>query len=94
MAVFVIGDLSRAASLSAARAHNHRTKVPLGATAQASLEAAVAELDRLPALDARSIALAAHALNNFLTVSGAVVELLIPVLRGHPHPQVRPPSCS
>jgi signal transduction histidine kinase len=60
----------------------------LGATAQASLEAAVAELDRLPALDARSIALAAHALNNFLTVSSAVVELLVPVLRDHPEPQV------
>ena len=48
------------------------------AEAQANLERAVEELDRLPALDLHSIALAAHALNNFLTVSGGVVELLIP----------------
>lgn len=58
------------------------------AKAQASLERAVEELDRLPALDARSIALTAHALNNFLTLSSGVVELLIPVLRDHPEPQV------
>src|SRR2546423_10725663 len=58
------------------------------AEAQANLERAVAELDRLPALDLHSIALAAHALNNFLTVSGGVVELLIPALRGHPDRQV------
>ena len=58
------------------------------AEAQANLERAVAELDRLPALDLHSIALAAHALNNFLTVSGGVVELLIPTLRGHPDRQV------
>ena len=58
------------------------------ARAQASLEAALGELDKLPALDARSIALAAHALNNFLTVSGGVVELLIPALREHPDRQV------
>ena len=58
------------------------------AKAQASLEAAVGELDKLPALDARSIALAAHALNNFLTISGGVVELLIPALRDHPDRQV------
>jgi signal transduction histidine kinase len=58
------------------------------ARAQASLEAAVGELDKLPALDARSIALAAHALSNFLTVSGGVVELLVPKLREHPDPQV------
>jgi two-component system, sensor histidine kinase and response regulator len=58
------------------------------AQAQASLEAAVEELDKLPALDARSIALAAHAMNNFITISGGVVELLIPALRDHPDPQV------
>jgi len=58
------------------------------AEAQANLERAVEELDRLPALDLHSIALAAHALNNFLTVSGGVVELLIPTLRGHPDRQV------
>ena len=41
--------------------------------AQADLEHAVRELDRLPALDVHSIALAAHALTSFLTVTGAVV---------------------
>lgn len=58
------------------------------ARAQAELEHAVEELTRLPALDVRSIALAAHALTNFLSVTGAVVDLLIPVLREHPDRQV------
>ena len=58
------------------------------ARAQASLEQAVAELDKLPAVDARSIALAAHALNNFLTVSVAVVDFLLAALRDHPERQV------
>jgi two-component system, sensor histidine kinase LadS len=56
--------------------------------AQAELERAVEELDRLPALDRHSIALAAHALNNFLTVSGGVVDLLIPALRQHPDARI------
>jgi two-component system, sensor histidine kinase LadS len=46
------------------------------ARAQANLEQAVAELDKLPALDARSIGLATHALGNFLTVSDGVIALL------------------
>jgi len=58
------------------------------ARAQADLERAVEELDKLPALDLHSLALAAHALNNFLTVSRGVVELLIPTLEGHPDRQV------
>jgi len=58
------------------------------ARAQAELERAVDELSRLPAVDLHSIALAAHALNNFLTVSGGVVAHLIPALRGHPDRQI------
>ena len=58
------------------------------ARAQADLERAVEELARLPAVDLQAVALAAHALNNFLTVAGGVVDLLIPVLRGHPDPQI------
>jgi signal transduction histidine kinase len=58
------------------------------ARAQAELEHAVEELGRLPALDVRSIALASHALTNFLSVTSAVVDLLIPVLREHPDRQV------
>jgi signal transduction histidine kinase len=56
--------------------------------AQAELERALEEIDQLPAVDVHSVALAAHALNNFLTVTRGVVDLLIPVLRDHPEPQV------
>jgi signal transduction histidine kinase len=59
------------------------------ARAQASLEEAVAELDRLPALDAQSIGLSAHALSNFLTVSSVVVDFLLTALHSHPDRQVR-----
>jgi two-component system, sensor histidine kinase LadS len=59
------------------------------AQAQASLDEAMAELDKLPALDARSIGLASHALFNFLTVADAVIDLLITTLRDHPDQQVR-----
>jgi signal transduction histidine kinase len=58
------------------------------ARAQADLERAVEEIARLPALDVHSIALAAHALSNFLTVSRAVVDHLLPILRLHPDRQV------
>ena len=56
--------------------------------AQADLERAVAELDKLPALDAGSLGLTAHALNNFLTVSFAVVEFLLDALRNHEDQEV------
>ena len=56
--------------------------------AQRELERAVMEIDTLPAIDVHSVALAAHALSNFLTVSSGVVDLLLPALRSHPDPQV------
>jgi signal transduction histidine kinase len=56
--------------------------------AQVELERALEEIDHLPAVNLHSVALAAHALNNFLTVSRGVVDLLIPVLHGHPDAQV------
>ena len=56
--------------------------------AQDALARAVEELDKLPALDVHSIHLTAHALNNFLTVSRGVLDLLIPALREHPDRQV------
>jgi signal transduction histidine kinase len=56
--------------------------------AQSELERAVEEIDRLPAVDVHSVALAAHALGNFLTVSRGVMDLLIPMLQGHPDRQV------
>jgi signal transduction histidine kinase len=58
------------------------------ARAQADLERAVTQLQRLPALDTQSVALAVHALQSFLAVTSAVVERLIPALRDHPEPQV------
>lgn len=74
---------------SPGRSSNPKQEVAAAiARAQADLERAVEELDRLPAVDLHSIALAAHALNNFLTVSNGVVDLLIPMLRDHPEPQV------
>jgi signal transduction histidine kinase len=58
------------------------------ARAQADLEHAVHELERLPSLDVNAIALAAQALTSFLTVTGVVVDLLIPLGRTHPDRQV------
>ncbi|MBX3301011.1 MAG: hypothetical protein KF693_02220 [Nitrospira sp.] len=46
------------------------------ARAQLELEEALAELDAMPALDSRAVALAAHLLNNYLTVTGGTVDLL------------------
>ena len=57
--------------------------------AQADLEAALEELGRLPALDAQSIALSAHVLNNFLAVLVAVTELLLKELHDHPDARIR-----
>ena len=58
------------------------------ARAQADLEHAVRELERMPSLDVHSIAMAAHALGSFLRVTGAVIEMLIPLGREHPDRQV------
>jgi signal transduction histidine kinase len=46
------------------------------ARAQLELEEALAELDAMPALDSRAVALAAHMLNNYLTVTGGTVDLM------------------
>jgi signal transduction histidine kinase len=56
--------------------------------AHAALNKALADLDQLPVVDTKTIGLVAHALNNFLMVSGAVVELLKQTLQGHPEPRV------
>ncbi len=44
--------------------------------AQADLEEALAELEKIPAFDTSSVAFVAHALNNFLGVTGGTVELI------------------
>jgi signal transduction histidine kinase len=58
------------------------------ARAQSNLDQALADLANVSALDARSVELAAHALNNFLTVAEVVVGLLLRSLRDHPERQV------
>ena len=57
--------------------------------AQAELEQALSELEKMPAFDPRAVAFSAHALNNYLAVTGGTVELLLRSLVGHPDPQIR-----
>jgi len=57
--------------------------------AQAALEAALEDLEKLPAFDPGTAAYTAHALSNYLQVTGATVLLLINALENHPDPQVR-----
>lgn len=59
------------------------------ARAQAELEDALSKLEKMPTFDASSVAFAAHALNNYLTVSGGAIELIMMRLADHPDPQVR-----
>src|SRR5262249_13411488 len=47
------------------------------------------ELEKLPAFDPSSVAFAAHALNNFLTVTEGAVELLLMRLADNPDPELR-----
>lgn len=58
-------------------------------TARAHLEQALADLDRLPAIDHSTLAFTAHALNNYMTVTGGTVELLQQALSDHSDPQVQ-----
>ena len=56
--------------------------------ARAELEEALLELEKLPAFSHSAVFFAAHALNNFLTVTGGTMELLSLSLADHPDPQV------
>jgi signal transduction histidine kinase len=56
--------------------------------ARAELEAAVCELENLPSVSKSSISFSAHALNNFITVTGGAVELLQLSLVDYPDPEV------
>ena len=56
--------------------------------AQENLEQALSELQRLPAFDPSAVAFAAHALNNYLTITGGTIELLLSSLTAHPDPQI------
>ena len=56
--------------------------------ARDNLEQALAELEKLPAFDPSAVAFAAHALNNYLTVTGGTLELLRSSLTAHRDPQI------
>lgn len=58
------------------------------ANAQAELEAAIMHLETIPSVRHSSVAFAAHALNNFLAVTGGTVELLEIALESYPEPRV------
>jgi signal transduction histidine kinase len=57
--------------------------------AQSELEAVLSELEKLPAVSESAVHFAAHALNNYLTVTGGTVELLLLMLKEHPDSKVR-----
>src|SRR4051794_19606215 len=59
------------------------------ARAQVDLVEALAQLEKIPAVDARAVAFTAHALSNYLTITGGAVELLLDRLANHPDPQIR-----
>lgn len=58
------------------------------ADARANLDLAVAELQKLPALDPNAIAFSAHALHNYLAVASATIELLILQLKDYPDKEI------
>jgi signal transduction histidine kinase len=59
------------------------------ASAQTHLEEALYELEKLPAVSQDAVSFTAHALNNYLSVTGGTVELLLLALADHPDPQIR-----
>src|ERR1700722_3273425 len=59
------------------------------ARAQAELEEALFQLEKMPLFDAGSVAFAAHALNNYITVTGGTVELMLTHVADHPDAQLR-----
>jgi signal transduction histidine kinase len=59
------------------------------ARAQTDLAEALSELEKIPAFDLGSVAFVAHALNNYLTVTGGTVELIVMHLGEGVDPQLR-----
>jgi two-component system, sensor histidine kinase and response regulator len=57
--------------------------------ARVELEQALRELEKMPAFDPGVVAFSAHALNNYLSVTGSTVQLLLESLVDHPDPQIR-----
>jgi signal transduction histidine kinase len=56
--------------------------------ARAELEHALTSLEKLPALDHKVVGFTAHALNNYLHLTGGTVDLLRQSLADHPDPQI------
>jgi len=56
--------------------------------AKTELEEALLQIEQLPAFDTDTISFAAHALNNYLTVSFVTVDLLRTTLKDHPDLQI------
>lgn len=59
------------------------------ANAQAELEQALMQLETIPTVSHSAVAFAAHALNNFLAVTGGTSELLGLALADHPDPHIQ-----
>jgi signal transduction histidine kinase len=57
--------------------------------AQGELAEALSELERITSVGPGSVVYAAHALNNYLCVTGAAVELISKRLSDHPDPQIQ-----
>ena len=57
--------------------------------AQSELEQALRELEKMPAFDPGVVAFSVHALNNYLSVTGGTVQLLLRALADHPESQIR-----
>lgn len=57
--------------------------------AKANLERALVDLEKIPSFDPGSVAFAAHALNNFLSVTSATTDLLGISLKDYPDLQVQ-----
>jgi signal transduction histidine kinase len=56
--------------------------------AKAELDEALSELDRVPAFDSAAIGFVAHAMNNYLAVTEATLNLVKNALRDHPDREV------
>jgi signal transduction histidine kinase len=57
--------------------------------AQAELDRALSELERIPALDPTALSLVAHLLGNYMNVLDAMLNLLGRAVGEHPHPDVQ-----
>jgi signal transduction histidine kinase len=57
-------------------------------SAKANLDQAIADLEKIPAIDAEDLGYTAHKLKNYLTVVGATAELLEVYLAGSPDEQI------